>query len=284
MGDINAKQYSDEELKKLRCIQLELLDEVIRICEKFHLEYVAVEGTALGARRHQGYVPWDDDLDIAFMREDYERFLKAAEKELDERYFLQNYHTDPNSIGYFSKLRKNGTCFLQDSDIGIQMNTGIFIDIFPIDRVPDGKIQIKLHRWRVYLLHQCFIAKGTTGTTGENVSLKGKTKKIIRSLLNAAMSFVPKKYLFQKLDRALQKYNWNRTGKIAVMSEYMLKGLTYSYDCLFPVKKQAFEGKEIAVPADMHKYLTLVYGDYMKLPPVSKRRNHRPAKLKFESE
>ena len=284
MKNIIAKQYSDEELKKLRCIQMELLEEVIRICEEYQLEYVAVEGTALGARRHQGYVPWDDDLDIAFMREDYEQFLKVAQKELDERYFLQNYHTDPFSIGYYTKLRKNGTYFLQDCDIGIQMNTGIFIDIFPIDRVPNKKIKAKLHRWRVYLLHQFFIAKGTAGTIGEDISLKGRVKKMIRIILNFAMSFVSKEYLFQKLDSALQKYNGNQNGRIAILSEYMLKGLALSYDCLFPVKKQTFEGRKISVPADIDKYLTLVYGDYMKLPPVSKRRNHRPVELKFESE
>ena len=107
---------------------------------------------------------------------------------------------------------------------------------------------------------------------------------MIRIILNFAMSFVSKEYLFQKLDSALQKYNGNQNGRIAILSEYMLKGLALSYDCLFPVKKQTFEGRKISVPADIDKYLTLVYGDYMKLPPVSKRRNHRPVELKFESE
>ena len=129
---MSARTYQDHELKSLRAFQMEMLAATIEICERHDISYCAIAGTVLGAVRHGGYIPWDDDLDIVMPREDYDRFIKFAKEELDDRFFLQNFETEPACVNYFTKIRRNGTLFVQESDVRVNMHRGIFIDIFPI--------------------------------------------------------------------------------------------------------------------------------------------------------
>src|SRR5690606_2891856 len=129
-------------------VQLEILIEFDRICKKNNIKYQLFAGTLLGAVRHKGFIPWDDDIDVCLLRKDYNKFIQACKTDLDSRSFLQTYVTDKNCIIQFAKLRKNNTLFLESGISDCKTHHGIFIDIFPLDNVlPNtfcGKMQQKL--------------------------------------------------------------------------------------------------------------------------------------------
>lgn len=280
---MSAKTYTDTELNKLRAVQTEMLGAVIEICERHNISYCAVAGTVLGAVRHGGYIPWDDDLDIAMPRADYERFLEHAKDELDERFFLQNFETEQTCVNYFTKIRRNGTLFVQESDVKVDMHRGIFIDIFPLDKLPSDEAEQKSFRKKQSFIYQCYIAKSTCGTMGSTQSLKGKIKKLIRTSLHVLTSVVPKKKLYGKLDLLLKKYNSSDSEFLMQSPEYASNGLVHPAHLLFPTVEHNFEGMTIKIPGKYHEYLSLRYGDdYMELPPEEKRINHRPVELSFK--
>ncbi len=280
---MSARTYQDNELNKLRTIQLEMLGAVIEICERHDISYCAVAGTVLGAVRHGGYIPWDDDLDIAMPRADYDKFIRLAKEELDERFFLQNFETEPSCVNYFTKIRRNGTLFVQESDVGVDMHRGVFIDIFPIDKLPSDEGEREKFRRKQSLIYQCYIAKGTCGTMGSTQSLKGKIKKLVRTVLHVLMCVFPKKSLYKKLDSLMKKYNSSDSDFLMQTPEYASNGLVHRAYILFPTVEHSFEGMIIRIPGKSHEYLTARYGeDYMELPPEEKRINHRPVQLSFD--
>ena len=127
------------EIKDVQRVELDILIKVARLCEERGLTYFIESGTALGAVRHGGFIPWDDDIDIGMPRQDYEKFLDIAQKELGDEYFVQTRETDPNAPFSFAKVRKNGTTFIEWNKRNIKMHHGIYIDIFPYDGLPiDG--------------------------------------------------------------------------------------------------------------------------------------------------
>lgn len=128
----------DEKTKRIWAVQLEMLDEVERICKKYGLKYFADSGTLIGAVRHQGYIPWDDDIDLAMLREDYETFLKVAPGELKEHLVLQTPYREKNYLRAHAQLRNSRTTGCSREDRKAGYNCGIFIDIFPLDAMPEA--------------------------------------------------------------------------------------------------------------------------------------------------
>lgn len=132
------------EVKKLWAVELDLLEQVRMICEKHHLTYFAAGGTLLGAARHQGFIPWDDDIDLHMPAEDFDRFCKIAEKELKEPYYIQYWGTESQATISHARIRRSDTtgCTAWEYKYcGGDYNCGIFADIFPIYNVPDSKLK-----------------------------------------------------------------------------------------------------------------------------------------------
>ena len=126
-------------MKKVWAVELDLLSEYQRVCEKYGLKYWACDGTLLGAVRHKGFIPWDDDVDIHMPRDDYEVLCKVAANEFDYPYFFQTSETDIGFGRTFARIRNSGTTGIQKRELkaDIKYNQGIFIDILPLDNVPD---------------------------------------------------------------------------------------------------------------------------------------------------
>lgn len=122
----------NEILEKLHVVEVEILDIFVWICNKYNLKYYLCYGTLIGVIRHQGFIPWDDDIDVAMPLEDYNKFVKIAQSELGDKYFLQNDKTDKYFGRCFSKIRKNGTAFYSKGDKNEKKHHGIFIDVFPL--------------------------------------------------------------------------------------------------------------------------------------------------------
>jgi lipopolysaccharide cholinephosphotransferase len=130
----------DNTLQQVHKIQLEMALEVKRICEKHKIKYSIVAGTLLGAVRHNGFIPWDDDLDIAMLRDNYIKFIDICKDELNDSYFLQTWDTDPGFALPIAKLRKNSTKFVEKDFMEANIHCGIYIDILPFDSVPSENI------------------------------------------------------------------------------------------------------------------------------------------------
>lgn len=280
----NARKYTDDELFALRKIQMDMYREVKKICNHHAIPHFAMAGSALGAIRHNGYIPWDDDLDIAMMREDYNRFLKYAEKEIDPRFFVQNFYTDPYYGNYFTKIRCNGTLFVQNADKKTKAHRGIFIDIFPIDRLTDNVKERKKYRRQLMFFYQMFMAKCNSGISGETDSISGKAKHLLRSFLHVILTFTSKEQLFIRVDKLCQKFNQEKTDTMMVSVVYAMRNSYFDGNAIFPPVEHPFEDDTIFVPNDSDRYLSQIYGNYMKLPPIEKRENHRPVKLLFNSD
>ncbi len=127
--------YDDETLNKLHETLIELLDEFVRICKKHNLKYTLVAGTVLGAVRHSGFIPWDDDIDVGMLRPDYEKFLEVAPKELKDKYILDCFEQNKDYHLSFAKIKKNGTIFDEEAAHHMNNHKGIFLDVFPLDNV-----------------------------------------------------------------------------------------------------------------------------------------------------
>lgn len=154
-----VKQYTPEELTQLHQVLYEILEEIVRICDKHNIPYFVIGGTAIGALYDKAILPWDDDIDIGMKREDYNKFLQIASQELREPYFLSWIHTDPHSPYYFAKVKKNNTLFVEEMFKDVPMHQGIFVDIFPFDRIPNNKLLRKIQYGAVNFLKCCLMGK-----------------------------------------------------------------------------------------------------------------------------
>ena len=153
------KKYTAKELDLLHAELYDILGETIRICRKHDIPYFVIGGTAIGALYDRAILPWDDDLDIGMARKDYNRVLEVAPRELGDSYFLSWIETDPHSPYYYAKVKKNNTLFVEEMFKNVPMHPGIFVDIFPFDRIPDNKLLRKLQYDAAGFLKCCLMGK-----------------------------------------------------------------------------------------------------------------------------
>ena len=273
-------QYTEDDLKLLKKHILLIVSEVKRVCDEEHIPYFIIGGTALGAVRHGGFIPWDDDFDIGMLRDDYERFLEVAPLKLSKFYFLQCYKTDPNTPFYFAKVRMNDTLFVEKYCGKISMHQGIYIDIFPYDNLPITLAERKKQLRKVILYSELFIAKSTLGLFfTEKKNLRFWTKKLLRTVLHYMLVPISKKCLFEILDRENRRYNSFDTSEVSYIKYPFLK---IKKEYVVTRSSILFESISVSCCRNIEEYLISHFGnDYMELPPLEKRVNHRPVKLKF---
>lgn len=267
---------TEEELRAVQLIQLELLQEVKRICKKCNIRYSIIAGTLLGAVRHGGYIPWDDDADIAMLREEYERFRTACDKFLDhDKYYFQD---DRNTDGYrwgYGKLRKKGTLFLREGQEDMPYEQGIFIDIFPLDYVSDN------HLMRTMQNFKCFcIRKILWSRVGKNVD-KSRIKRGVYSILNRISE--------AKAKKIFNRYVNKRTGKETKWVRILMfptpnKQYGYLTEWYEDTESITFEGIEFDGIRKCDEYLKFKFGNYMELPPESERKVHPVSRLELGSQ
>lgn len=253
----------EKKIRELQLIELGILKEVDRICKKYNITYYMAEGSLLGAMRHQGFIPWDDDLDIMMKREDYEKFLKIAPKEINSNYEIQHSTTISKYWSPFIKVRYLDNSLYKQSHIAHLTNhNGPLLDIFPIDSVP------KLNSFNQYF--QSFKIRLYRGMLGLKLYRKPKN---IKSLLVWYLSkFYSIKKLHNNLDKNFKKYN-NKNNKYLVnlASYYSYKKQTFPIKYYGKPRYVKFEDMMVPVPKEAEKVLNKIYGDYTVLPPVEKR-------------
>ena len=261
-------------LRKVQLVQLEIVQEIKRVCEKNNIKFFLDSGSLLGAIRHKGFIPWDDDLDIGMLRDDYERFCNLAVFELDSRYVLQTWKTDNNYPLPFAKVRKKNTIYLERRARPLAEN-GIFVDVFPYDYAPNNEkdrqeMRQKLGRQFKCLLMQCkwnpWIIHGRTNWKIRLYYLKSQILAIFKDRNELINEFIE-----VTKSVGITDYVYAQTG-----SKYFPKKI---FEQIIYVK---FENTLMPVIAGYHEWLAIEYGDYMTPPPENKRHNmHEIYRLDF---
>ena len=265
----------------LRKVQLTLLDiakEVKRICEDNNIRYFLDSGTLLGAVRHKGFIPWDDDFDFGMMREDYDRFCKVAPSQLSSQFFLQTWDTDDQYAVPFAKVRKKDTIYLENKANPSLMN-GFYVDIFPYDNAPssdyekNNMMKSLAHIERIILMKCHYSPWNETGSC----NIKKKLGYIPYQILG---SVTKKKDLINKYMKIVRSVD--STASEIYLQYGSAKGF-FQKRCFFGDGVDLpFEDTVFRCPSDSDGYLKMQYGDYMKLPPIDQRENrHQILKIKF---
>ena len=265
-----------EELQKLHFLELKIAKNVKKVCEELNINYFLIAGSFLGAVRHKGFIPWDDDMDIGMLRKDYDRFLKQAPLLLGDEFFLQNWDSDPNFPFSFAKVRLKGTVIEEKMNIGVATHKGVFLDIFPFDNVPGNKfLQIKQSYWMFIIKKLLWIKKGY-GKELKKTSVRHWVKYTIAYTISQLFSY----------EKLKNKYYYEMIRYNSFDSEYVFCSCPYSYkksivkrEYLQNLKPYIFENIYLNGPIDYDSYLSYLFGDYMKLPPENKRHTHDIQKL-----
>ncbi len=257
--------FVSTEIKKLWAVQLDLMSELDRVCKENGLVYFAGAGTLLGAVRHQGFIPWDDDMDFYMLRKDYDRLMQISDA-FKKPYFLQNAYTDPALMRTAARLRNSDTTFITEWDESFPVNKGIFIDIFPLDGIceTEWKNLVQKYKGIYYELGFKAIHKNLDG-----LSRKKRIKRRVANVLLEVNNLwrKNKEYSFSKYDANLKKYSTEGTE--------WWGNRTLVFDC--PKSRRPiddwrniievpFEFTTIPIPKNYHEILTQQYGDYMQIP------------------
>jgi len=261
-----------DELRAVQLLELELLCEVDRICRKCGINYRIVAGTLLGAVRHGGFIPWDDDADVAFLREEYEQFRLACETELDtSRFYFQDHRNTPGYRWGYGKLRRKGTEFVRLNQEHMPYEQGIFIDLFPYDYVPDNNLLRQIHCFRCFLYRKAFWAPvGIIVARG------------LPYLAYLILREIPAQRLYNSFERFVEKSNKRESGWIRILT-FPTPTWDHGYKRKWAdeTSDYAFEGVNFLGPEEYGEYLTFKYGDYRALPPESERKTHPISRLKL---
>lgn len=264
----------DNTLRKLQLCQLNILKDIDSICSEHNIRYFLFGGTVLGAVRHGGFIPWDDDLDIAMYRSDYKKFLEVMKADLSGKYFLQSPETDNTYPRIIAKVRLNGTIQQERSFEHINCNNGIYIDVFPLDKVknPNGLL-IRL-RGAIVRLALAYETVRCGSKNGHNMYLK--------KLMRLPVKLIPKRFVYSLLKWACERDNDSNCNYVtAFLSGYKWKRQLQSIDTYGSGTLMEFENGLFPVPVNPDAFLTSVYGDYMQLPPVNKRTAHKLTCIDF---
>lgn len=248
-------------MTELQQTELEILKQLDKACKELDIPYFLVCGSALGAVKYRGFIPWDDDIDVAMYREDYERFCKDAPKLLPKRFFLQNSKSDPAFAHIYSKLRDSHTTYIEKAAAHLPIHHGAFIDVFPLDGYPKSKVAQRILelRKRVYnsMLLSAFAVEGRLQSVWRHLGVHKKTAAIIR-----------------RYDRMIRKY---RTEDSQILCNHGNWQGVLDYTSVEVFEKGTpmfFENLEIMVPVRYHEYLVQKYGNYMEDLPQSEQKGH----------
>lgn len=241
-----CKNSNCEKVKLLQQKQLEILKEIIRICEKYKIQYTMAYGSLIGAVRHNGFIPWDDDLDIIMMRQDLDKFKEVATKELKFPYFFQDYTTDKEYPGTIIKIRDTGTTLIENGYRNLKkMNHGIWVDILVADEYKKSHINyIRRKLLRFY----------------KRVLLERASDK--HSFFARFSCLFPREGTFRACDALLRRMGGKKPTNDCIVLDYI-----YSKSMITDTTVMKFEGIDVSVPKEYDNMLRQIYGDYMKLPP-----------------
>lgn len=281
------RELTQEELKQ---VELEILKDVARFCDKNDIRYYLGGGTLLGAVRHQGFIPWDDDIDISMPRPDYERFF-ATYNGSNNQYVARAIETDSNYWRTFGKVFDSRT-YLEESYIRVpQKLNAVFIDVFPIDGLPSSSIKRMLRGRTQEFLTVLYRGSACSYTVSHKYNDSEKSNANFRNLMRSLLKFIaitflrplPTKSLIRLINYNAQRNDYESSDIIGAITEctHGARREFIQKSIFEPRRKFLFEGEQFWGPKGYENYLRNLYGDYMSLPPKEKRITHHDFKAYF---
>lgn len=265
---------------------MDILHDFKRICEENDLTYFGFAGTGIGALRHKGFIPWDDDIDVALPRKDYDTFLRLVKEQMNDKYYILNTDTDINYPLATTRLVKRGTRFREFPMKDVDCNWGIFLDIYALDNLADGKISYYYHAWTTWFWGKLLILRSIKRPVLYFGGVRAKIAYFICAIVHDLMKIfkVSKKWLYKHQKRCMTKYNNRDTKRIGYYCDPSPFWNTFYKDEIYPLIELDFEDLKMPFPKNIDAILTNMYGNYMTMPPVEKRRTHFPYELDFGEE
>lgn len=256
----------DFNIRKLQMKEMEILNEVNRICEEHNIKYYLTWGSALGAVRHKGFIPWDDDIDISMFWDDYVKFEEVCKEELDSKFFFQNVDTDKDNWVGWNRIRMNNTTSMYPDLNHMKCHWGICMDVFPIIAIPNSKFKrimqdIKSRLYRFICFKPLVI---------KNPEKHSKAKYIVYRVLPDYLLSRLRKYCL----KSITKYSIKENSMCGELLDLSYKKAITPKEIYGEPKFMVFENKKFPLPSQYDEYLTRAYGDYMKLPDECERVGH----------
>lgn len=276
---------SEDITKKLQETEIEIFKDLQALCKKHKIPFFVSGGTAIGAIRHQGFIPWDDDMDVCFLRKDYNKVIHYIQKELSDKYEVYNCKTNKDCVLVFSKMCKKGTRFQEDTYADTNAVTGIFVDLFTYDKTsPDPKLRKKQIRdtwiWaRLIVLSRYKHPRFPDDLKGLRLWLAKAVCVMIHYLLRILR--FDKAFLYRKYKKAALRYQDSEESLYTDFSYIDPEKLLCTEDMIFPLKELQFEDIKVSMLNNADKYLRSQFGNYMELPPVEQRKTHTPGYVDF---
>lgn len=276
MRRLSMHELSGVELAKIKYLELKILLELQRVCNMLGIEFHLDAGTLLGAARHQGFIPWDDDIDVSLLRPDYEVLMREGPRIFSKEFFLQTPENSPRMPASFMKLRLNGTEMRENVLGHVPGNHGIWIDIFPFDVVRQNTDFEKLRR-RQRNLGKVFDLKMRETASGK-LSPMGR---LGRTIIHLALQTVPRDAILNRM-RGDDLHGIDLENSYITSFHYGSSFIALKYAESLPTTTLEFEGYDMPVLSTWPQYLTQLYGDWKKLPPEKDRvPHHFVSKLDF---
>ena len=270
-----------ELLRKVQLTQLEIAKEIRRVCDENDIHYFLACGTFLGAVRHQGFIPWDDDMDIGMLRSDYEKFCRIAPQKLKPQYCLQTWYTEPNYSLPFGKVIKRGTVYLENKKTRRLQENGFYVDIFPYDFAPEDSVELDSYVAKLLNIYRVKLMKSGYRPWMESDRIIWK-KRIGYLYYQLQSLFSSQKELAKNYDAlAVSIHN----SSVILEQNAQSKPYCFPAGIFFELAEYEFEGEKFRGVKDYDTYLKLFYGDYMQLPPEDQRENrHQIVEVDFGEE
>lgn len=274
----NSVGSGSNTLRRVQLLLTRILDEFDRVCRELEIPYVAYGGTAIGAVRHGGFIPWDDDADVCMLRADYERFLLHAPSVLGEEYEILNSRTDPDYPNMFTKVGLKGTRFIPEflRRSGYQMP--IALDVFPLDNLPDNPREYRAQSRLTWFWGRLLYLQGTPVPYLEVAGVKRTLALAASGIAYWTMRIlhVKPRALQRRWERAARRFENTPTRRVTDYTDKQPLLWAVERDELFPPRYLPFEDIQIPAPCQVDSVLTRGYGAYMLLPPEEKRKTHMP--------
>ena len=260
------------DIREIQQMELGIMEYIHETCQKIGVKYFLAYGSLIGAVRHKGFIPWDDDMDICMLREDYEKLQDYLIANPDERYEVMSYKNNLNYVYPFMKVQDNQT-YLLEEDVRIDSNMGIYVDIFPVDGYEDDSaFKDKMTRLIKKRQLSCYTFKGITNT-------KSLLNSLIRYISVIVFYFTNTNKYIRGIDELAKSRKVSDYEEVDYLIYKDMNKPVWRREWLEQVTTETFEGKEFMIPKNYHEILTSDYGDYMQLPPVELRFSHHDFQL-----
>lgn len=266
--------WVSKEKKEIWAVELDLLAQFMSVCDRYGIKYFMDGGTMLGAVRHKGFIPWDDDIDVVMKREEYDRLCEVASAEFKHPYFWQTEETDPGSLRGHAQLRNSMTTGILEGEKEGKwnFNQGIFIDIFPMDHIPENNFIRKLFLFEVEKRFVCMrkVVNVTSRYLPNKKGLKGFVKILLHILLNNRVSVMR---MYKKIEQLMKKYNLKKTKLIGKLFFQPIKSNYVWEDRWFDAfQKMPFETLQVPVSVHYDQIMGKFYGDWRT--PIRQETTH----------